>query len=547
MPMGFARTLFRSLENPKVSLQDPEAWEDLFGAPQSSSGVRVTRKRALELSGVFRGTNLIATTVAKIPLFVYQREGEGKIRDRRHAAYPILRRRANRYHSAFTLKQTLTSHAILQGGGYGYILRSEDGTPLEVLPLLPDRTYPVRENGRLLFVTSLGGTLEDETSELRKLDADDVLHIHGLSYDGFTGYSILELAREELGLAIGQTKFASLFFRNAATPKVVIQVPEQLSDVAFKRLKDSWHQMRSGLEHAHKTAILEQGATVQPLSISARDSQLIESRKFDLVAIANWLGLPVHKVGGEGRTAYSSLEQENQSFLDEAIDGWLCTWEAECYDKLLTEDQKEAESHEIEFVRQAILRADMARRAGYYRGALGGRPWMKQNEVRALENLNPVEGGDVILEPKNMGQGGADNAPKNGEGDDAGRALRDAAEQILRDAAARMVNRIAVHARKAAKKPERFTVWLDDELFAQHQGVVREALAPAQRLAETLDPSLDDPSQHSIASWLLGRVREDLAEACRELSRGELADGLETLFRTWGYLPGEAARTFLKK
>jgi len=74
------------------------------------------------------------------------------------------------------------------------------------------------------------------------------------------------------------------------------------------------------------------------------------------------LKLPPHKLGDSSRTAYNSLEQENQSYLDEALDGWFVTWESECFIKLLTEDQKRTDSHVVEFVREALLRADLTSR-----------------------------------------------------------------------------------------------------------------------------------------------------------------------------------------
>jgi HK97 family phage portal protein len=149
------------------------------------------------------------------------------------------------------------------------------------------------------------------------------------------------------------------------------------------------------------------------LAFSAEDQQLIETRQFTVRDVANFIGVPPHKLGDTGRTAYASLEQENQSYLDDALDYWLCVWEAQCWDKLLTEEEKAADSHVVEFLRLALMRADMATRANYYRTALGGRGWMTPNEVRGRENLNPSDSADAdeILTPLNMGQGGDQNDP----------------------------------------------------------------------------------------------------------------------------------------
>ncbi len=105
----------------------------------------------------------------------------------------------------FHFVQTLTAHAIGHGGGYAYI--TWDGTkPVEFLQLRPDRTYPVLENGRLMFVTAIGGDFGAARTEVWKLLAENVLHIHGLGYDGLTGYSLLSLASRSLGAARSQKK-----------------------------------------------------------------------------------------------------------------------------------------------------------------------------------------------------------------------------------------------------------------------------------------------------------------------------------------------------
>ena len=403
--------LARSVASSSLSLSDPDEWDEPFGGTKSVSGERVSRKTALTLSALYRGVGLIAGTVGKIPCHVWKGDEANKERAKDHPAHKLVRWEANNELTAFTLRETMTAHAILQGNGYAYIKRGPDGRPLALNLLMPDRTYPVRINGQLWFVTSIGGGLDAPNSTIVTLHADQVLHVHGLGFDGLTGYSILELGRTDIGSAIAKTKHEASFFANAATPHIVIQTPAKLTDQAYARLKASWKKSLpggkgGGLARDHETALLEEGATANAIQVSAADAQLIESGKFDLVKAANWLHLPSHKVGADGRTAYASLEQENQATLDEAYDPWFVRWENELRRKLLTEEEKATESHFFEFNRNALLRSNLAARSTYYRMATGGRPWMTQNEVRKLENLPPQEGGDVILDPLNMGTPG---------------------------------------------------------------------------------------------------------------------------------------------
>ena len=464
-------------ENPRFNLNDPEAWETFVGMGEgpTHSGNHVNAETALTFSPYWRGVSLISGTVGKLPLFVYRREGEGKSRDPGHPAYYLLRREPNAEMTADTFLQTLTAHALNHGNGLAYVVRDAGGRPLELIPLLPETSYPVRVNGVLWYVTGVAG-------EQRKLPAADVLHIKGLGFDGLTGYPLWKKARHSLGLGMAAEEFGARYFSNGAEPSVVIEHPAKVSEKAAANLRNSWNAMHAGLSKAHRAAVLEEGMKLSAFGHNAEDAQLIGTRQFQIREVANWLGIPPHKLGDTARTSFASLEQENQSFLDDAIDPWLVKWERELERKLLTEREKREDTHAVEFLRQALARADLTARANYYRTALGGRPWMTQNEVRGRENMNPVDGGDVILEPLNMGDaGGANNEPAQPDpatpkpaGDDAG-DVAGAVRNVLHDAAARMARRLLTGWQRAKDRP----AWLAGEMRAEHLDVIARALAPA--------------------------------------------------------------------
>lgn len=532
--MRWLSGLWRSLENPSVSPSDEAACELLAGGARSTSGVVVTHRTALTWSPVWRGVNLISNSVAKLPIYVYRREGAGKHRDPSHPAYRVLRRRANTEMKALTWKQLMMTHALLHRGGYSYIVRDGAEQALELIPLDPAETYPVRENGRLWYVTRVKPLGEAGPGELRRLHPIDVFHIHGLSWDGLTGLSVVDMARQSLGLGLAQEKFSAIYFANNAKPPVVLKHPRTLAPGKRKELREQWLSMQAGIDKAHLPALLENGLDLQELSVNAADAQLIDSKKFSLVDVANWLGLPPHKVGGEGRTAYASLEQENEAFLADGLDPWLCQLEEEAYEKLLTERQKELETHTVEFLRQALVRANMAVRSAYYRTATGGLPWLTQNEVRALENLNPIEGGDVMAFPLNMSASlptpepqpdPEPQPPPQDPGDDAeaddtdsqrAARLRQLAERLVRDACRRACRRIGVHAAKAARDSRTFLDWLE-QVEAEHRQVIAEMLDPALDACDLVAAQSINRSA-SLAQWF-ANVREALTHAYDTASR----------------------------
>jgi HK97 family phage portal protein len=406
-------------ENPRFSLNDPGAWEAFDAGTPSAAGLPINRKSALTLPAFWRGVNLICTNFAKIPEIVYRRVdgGAGKVVDTKHFAYGLLRYQpipTRIETTAFDQKRVKMAHVLLKGNGYRYIFRNGDGTPRELLLLDPDVTQPVRVDGQVWYITKVGG-------QERKLPSEDVLHWRGLGWDGLVGYDVLTFAREALGEGLAKQKYSAGFFGRGARPGVVIKTKNSLVDKAKSELLKGFDRMHSGLDNAHRAGILDGGAEIQQLSIDAEKAQLIESRQFSIVDMANILGLPPHKLGDKDGRSFASLEQEDQNFLDDCLDGWFCMVEAEHREKLLTEEQKTEDSHVIEFHRESLVKADLAAQSNYFRTALGGRPWMLPDEAREKMNMNPL-GGEAAeyLNPLNMGKGGQDNQPDDKGGPQPG-------------------------------------------------------------------------------------------------------------------------------
>jgi HK97 family phage portal protein len=532
----------RSLENPTTSLSEPDDWlYDALGSTPSSSGERVNGQSSLTYSPFWRGVNLISRDVAKLPLLPYKRVGEGKERATDHQLYPLLRHKPNREMTAFVFWQTLIGHALTEGNGLAYIFRRGDGTPEELIPLLPGSSYPVRVAGQLWYVTMVNG-------EQRKLRPENVFHLKGLSFDGLSGYSLHQKAKDSLGLGLALRTYASKFFRNNAQPALIIEHPKTLSPEAAKKLMAAWDRIHSGLDNAHRTGVLEEGAKAVALKSTARESQLTESRQFEIREVANWLGVPPHKLGDTTRTAFSSLEQENQSYLDDALDPWLVNAEQECREKLLSEEEKRTDTICIEFLRQALIRADVTARGQFYNTALQS-GWMNRDEVRARENMNPLPNGEgqKYFIPMNMGETGGDKPAAGGkkkppsdpptpdsassaddqEGDDAAAdraAMVGVSRGALVDVIRRMTKRLSVHARKSMRTSS-LVEWNAEE----HRGVLVEALWPVTACVAIATRRKLDAS--TIASQLIqevrvavGQVDAAAADAALELLPQQLVD-----------------------
>lgn len=555
-------------ENPRYNLNDPKAWELFNSGAASTAGVKVNRESALTYSPWWRGKNLISRDVAKLPLHVYERATDGgKERHRKHPAYRLLRRMANDVQTALQFKLQLTGHA-LDGNGYAAIFRDDDARPEALVPLDPNVTFPVRETqaggeARVLYTTVING-------ERRKLLPENVLHIKGLGFDGLIGYDVVKVATDGIGLGKAREKFSAKFFSNGAHLNVVLEAPAAVPQKEADEIVAVWNRLKTGLDNSHKTAILTHGLKANHLTRNAKETQLVESMEFSIREIANFLGVPPHKLGDTTRTSFSSLAEENLSYLTEALDFWLRAWEDECHEKLLTEDEKDEESAFVEFSREQLFETDLKTKGEYFRTALAGQAWVTVNQARAAFNMNPVEGGDDLMQPLNMAKAGeqeeepdedeekpAPPIPPAKEEDDeeegatplksqVNERLKAALHENLVAACRWAVRRLGHDATRAAKDSATFMAWLEATPDHDAWRAISNHIGPTEKAANAFVGGHDfDPIDARPANLICRTVKAQLLEFSGTVTEASLLKSLPAeLERLEAELPAKAAAIY---
>lgn len=360
----------------------------------TDAGVGITESSALGISAVWAAVRVISETVASLPLILYRRNGAARARAAEHPLYFLLHDQPNIETPALVWRETILAHTLLWGNGYAEIQRDFAGNPIALWILTPDSIEPIRdENDQLVYQqrrTDGGYTI---------LPARDVFHLRGLCWDGSKGYSVVRVARESLGLTAATERFGSRWFGSGSRPSGVLEHPGRLSDDARTRLRDDWERLHSGVASSQRVAILEEGLKFEPLSVPPEDAQFLGTRQFQIGEVARWFNLPLSKLRDTSASSYSSLEQENLQFLSETLRPWLIRFEQEIASKLLMPGERR--THYAEFLVEGLLRADQSTRYSSY--AIGRNwGWLSVNEIRARENLDPIEGGDEYLQPLNM-------------------------------------------------------------------------------------------------------------------------------------------------
>lgn len=369
-----------------LSITDPKAWDrslwNLIGS-QSLSGENVTEETALTYSAWWNAVTLISGTIRALPLHLMQRKGEKKrIADDRKL-YQLMHDQWNEYMTAEIGREVLMQHTLTWGNGYAEKVRNGLGEVVELWPITPNRVLPMMRDGQLVYRI----TMDREAPIF--LSREKILHIPGPGFDGFTGYSVVAMARKSIGLSMALETFGAMFFGNGTNPSMVVKHPGQLKDPA--NLRKALQESYSGLGKSHRLLLLEEGMSLEKYGIPPDDCQFLESRGFQIPEIARWFNLPPHKLKDLSRSSFNNIEQEQISFVIDSILPWLVRLEANYNTQLLTAGDRGLYGqgrlyfkHNVE----GLMRGDAAARAAFYREMwmIGG---MSQNEIREKEDMDP--------------------------------------------------------------------------------------------------------------------------------------------------------------
>jgi HK97 family phage portal protein len=538
----FLANLLSGRSRPSRTTTGPSAasgwWQPFIDAGllgvETDSGQQVGPETSLNYHAWFRAMSLIAQKVASVPKHLLRRsaDGEGKDRARDHVVYKLVHERANEEQTAFQFWLQMGGHVPSRGNGYAAIYRVK-GVPVELIPMDPDRTYPVRRDGELWYVTFPFGH-QGEGLRLRPVE---VLHFRGWGYDGLVGYPVWSVAKEEIGLGRAERKLSATRFKNNARPSMVLQTDMRMDPKARERLRNEWEQMHRGVDNAWRTAILDNGLKATPVSLSAEQLGQTEGAQMSLTAISNYTGVPVSKLGGSGKS-YASQEQEDRAFVNDGLDFWLNVFEDETGAKLLTDPERE-QGYEVKGNREALLRPDTRTKFEVLRIATAGKPIMTQNESRRMIDLPPVdeEGADELGTPLNMGTGGIDNNPRDfndpdpgrpdGAEDEEQREVRNAAATAVLHASRKLVKRVAFHANRLASKPGEFLAMVDG-LKADHGKVFDEEMTPAEQAARAVSFQFAGPVGWAGAK-LLDTIHAELSALAQTATAKDLAPKVAAL------------------
>lgn len=359
-----------------------------FGSISSHTGVAVTPFTALQSSAVYACVRCLSEDMAKLPIEVQRAlPNGGWVTDLDHPIARLLDR-PNRWQSPFTFMSYLVTCLQLRGNAYVFVVRDEDGAPTSLVPISPDRCAMRLSPKGWLFYDISHPAFGDRGNLV--VHQDDMLHLRGVTLDGFMGLSPIAAAAEAIGLSLATQQHGANLFRQGTQASGVLRHDGVLSDTARKNLRESWQEKYGGVENANKVLVLEEGMVFEKLSMTSDEAQFLETRKFQVEEICRIFRVPPHKVASLDRATFSNIENQSQQYIDDSLVPMARQLEEEGRHKLLWEADRGRYRLRVDF--DSLLRGDMKTRFEAYNMALTG-GWLNRDFVRDREGLPPIPGG----------------------------------------------------------------------------------------------------------------------------------------------------------
>jgi HK97 family phage portal protein len=351
-------------------------------ADTTTAGAIITDDTALEINAFYACVSLIADTISTLPVDAFERRNGTRTPYRPKPAWlyrPDIDLNKNEH-----FQQVLVS-LMMDGNAFIRVFRDETGTIVNLVVLNPTKVRIER--------SGIGRKFYFYEGENKALTSDDVLHITDLLKPGeIRGVGRVDKLRENLGLATALQSFAARFFGQGAQTSGIIEFPGELTLEQARDLAKSFDNRHSGYRKAHKTGVLSGGAKFTQTNVPNDQAQFLDSRRLAVEDIARAFLVPPHMIGlNNGSMSYASVEQNAIFFVQHTLRPYIVKLE-DAYSRLLPNGVF------IRFNVDGLLRGDFATRvAGYSSGLQSG--WLRINDVRAYEELPPIEGGDIARVP----------------------------------------------------------------------------------------------------------------------------------------------------
>lgn len=364
----------------------------------TAAGVSISEDKALTLPAIFRAADNIASHMAmvKLPFLEKLDREEGPDRLYDDPRDWMMNYEANPEMSAFSARQVAGLHSLIWGDFYAEPVRNGVGIPVQWWPIDdPNRVTQKRDRSGSLYYEV---RQPDGTSE--RILPPDILHVFNLSKNGTRGYPLIRfLARENVGLQLAISNYASSFFGNGVNVGTIFKFPHPLKPEEAKAHLDAIRREYGAPANAGKPFMTYGGMDVDRGKNTNKDAMMIESLTWSVADVARWFNVPPYKLFELSRATFSNVEQSDIEYVKWSLAPWFKRFEQEFTRKLVLPQEKR--TRYFEHGVDSILRGDTASRVEYYK--VMSERGMSINQILRLENMKGIgEIGDLHLVQSNM-------------------------------------------------------------------------------------------------------------------------------------------------
>lgn len=347
----------------------------------------------LSIPAVLSAVCTIADTMAMIPKKVYRRMGGSRKEEvREHPLHWVLNHAANEDRNSYQCVKTFFLNRLIRGNGYAEVLRDGSGRAVNLFNLSSWNVRPVRVNGRLVFEVRVEG------GRMVTVEKSRIFHSEGFRLDGLAGVSNFSLASRTVRLAEAMENFANNYFRNGGAHRMALEFPSKLEQSQKQNIGQSWVDAYSD-PNRPGVPILDGGLKAVNIGSDPDKSQMSGARLGALQDLARVIQIQPSRIGEHSNSTLANVEQQSIEYVMYTIHALAKEFEAAVNTQLLP--GHEQQDVFCECLLDGLVRGDIESR---YRAHATAIQWgfKTRNEVRANENLNPIEGLDEPLTPLNM-------------------------------------------------------------------------------------------------------------------------------------------------
>jgi HK97 family phage portal protein len=376
--------------SPKFRAADVKQISNVFGGFPlfSTSATLATSKSALTLSAFYNAIDILSDDIAKLPKHIFVKEGKNRSKDQSHQLNYLLSVRPNGKMTPFTFWKTVEALRLTKGNCYVQ-KQINPNTGQEIAwHIRSNEDVKVYEDADQLWYQYKG----------KVYPSSDWLHFKGFSDDGKIGIGVVSYAAKSLGVALENQEYGQTIYKNRGMSYGVLETDLSVEGTNKKAIESAFSS-KLATKEIHNVALLDEGFKYKSIAITPAEAQFLETNKNGILEVCRWLNIAPHLLKDLTQANYSNIYQQSIEHVQLSVLPRVISKEQELNYKCLS--QKEQTTHYIKFNVASLLRGDLDAKAKYYTaGIYAG--YYTRNEVRDLEDLNPITGLDEPLQPVNM-------------------------------------------------------------------------------------------------------------------------------------------------